>query len=63
VREGEIDNGDGYDMESNDNECANGYVRYDRIPNAIENFAAIKDSKEETNIDRIEKNNMQHVLI
>ena len=50
-------------MESNDNECAYGYIRYDRIPNVIESFAAIKDSKEETNIGRIEKDDMQHVLL
>ena len=63
VREGEIRNGDGYDVESADDECADGNICHSRMPDAIENLATIKHSKEETNICRIEEDDMQHMLV
>ena len=47
-----------YDVESNDNEGANGYVCHNGMPDTIEYFASIEDSKEEPNIGRIEENDM-----
>ena len=63
VREGEINNCHSNDVKSDDDEGAYGYIRYGRMPDTIEYFAAIKDSKEEAYIDWIEENDMQHVLI
>jgi len=63
VWKGIVYDGDGYDMEANDNKSANGNVCHNGIPDAIENLAAIEHTKEETNISRIEKDDMQHVLI
>ncbi len=60
---GEVNNCHSHNMESDDDEGANGDVCYDRMLDAIENLAAIEHTKEKTNICRIEKNNMQHVLI
>ncbi len=62
VREGEIGDCHSYDVESDDDEGTYGYIRYDRMSDAIENLAAVEDSKEETNICRIEQDDMQHVL-
>ena len=50
-------------VESDDNEGADGYICHSRMSDAIENLATIEHSKEESNICRIEENDMQHMLI
>ena len=62
VGEDEVDNGNSYNMKSDDDESANGNVCYHRKTDAIENLAAIKHSEEEGNICGIEYDDMQHVL-
>ena len=60
--EGIVDDGDGYDMETNDDEGANGNVCNYRESDTIENLATIKDSEEEKYIGRVEEDDMQHML-
>jgi hypothetical protein len=50
-------------MEANDDEGANGNIRHKRKSDAIENLASVKDAEEESNICRIEYDDMQHVLV
>lgn len=50
-------------MKTYDDEGANGNICHSGIPDAIENLATIKHSKEKTNICRIEEDDMQHMLV
>ena len=50
-------------MKSDDDEGADGYICHSGISDAIENLAAIENTKKETNICRIEEDDMLHVLI
>ena len=58
VGEGIVGDGDGYDMEADDDEGANGNICYHRKSDAIENLAAIKNSEEEKYIGRVEQDDM-----
>ena len=54
---------DCHNMKTYDDEGANGNICHSGISDAIENLATIKHSKEETNICRVEEDDMQHVLV
>ena len=58
----EVDNGDSYNMKSDNDQSANGNVCYHRKLDAIKNLATIKYPEEESNICWIEYDDMQHVL-
>lgn len=60
---GEVNNCHSHNMESDDDKGADGYICHSRMSDAIENLATIEHSKEESNICRIEEDDMQHMLI
>ena len=62
VGEDEVDNGNSYNMKSDDDESANGNVCYHRKSDTIENLASIKNSEEEKYIGRVEEDDMQYML-
>ena len=56
--EDEVGNCHSHDVESNDDEGADGYVCHNGMLDAIENLAAIKNSEEEKYIGRVEQDDM-----
>ena len=62
VLDGEVGNGDEYNVKADDDQRADGYIGNDSRFPIVKGFASVQDTKEKAEVCWIEQHNVQHVL-